>query len=784
MANGFKQFIKDNHGGVGGAAFAGLTAISNLSGTDSKLKGLLKTLRDLALIKFTWTTALASSFGGLTKAVRGLVKDTGSLQAALDRLSSVQKLTRTFNGLTGSMEQAKQKVASLMKLSGGQGKVFSFEQWGRAAQGLQVFTRGAYAGTEALKTIGDAAAATGNSLEDTGDAVGSLYDALRNGQPIEGAVEKMRQMGLISSENADSLDLMAQSGASVDQVFSQVTATLAKHNDGMKDLSATVEGVTARFAKAKQTLAEGVGEAWTDEEVENTQNAAEALENITPSLVRVSSFYAKLSGGISTVQSWLIKQATAIPGVGKAFETLANGIGIVTAALTALAVVGLPAAIKGLNLLINEGGTQLTAKLLQMGVGFTAASRGVGIFTTALRAMTIAGGVLVAITAITALVGAVINFAKEGDKAAKDAEDFATGLQKGTNALKARIDAVHTLTEKNEALAASIERLKELDEADKSTSEEELGPIDSFIDSVTGGKKQKAIQSKMEAVALAKVQAKKEMARTQGIDNAGLQAGERGMAVMHMGASIQRRIEDLTYQQSMATGSNLGKRSDIQDRIAILQGRAGQAQIGLQAAANKELGIGGAAPGTSTHALEMMGKTSGQDRANWEYYAKEQADLENSLPDLLSEIKSLTLELTQTNKANNAADLDISSKRSMQEALLSGDSNKVQRLGNMDAFKQRYDELIAQGVPQGRARGEAGRYASNAIALNANEHMLDYAQSAKISSLRSIGGGGNVGPGAGDPLLDVNKQQKDLLEDIDKHIEKLLEQPSGGFKIK
>ena len=85
MATGFKDFVKKNAtwgnaASVGGAA---LGNIGDLTGEGTKLKGVLKTIRDLITFSVVWKSTLVGAFAGLGSMARNLARDIGSIDAAM-----------------------------------------------------------------------------------------------------------------------------------------------------------------------------------------------------------------------------------------------------------------------------------------------------------------------------------------------------------------------------------------------------------------------------------------------------------------------------------------------------------------------------------------------------------------------------------------------------------------------------------------------------------------------------------------------------------------------------
>ncbi|MBL1488579.1 hypothetical protein ELC62_29470, partial [Klebsiella pneumoniae] len=71
---------------------------------------------------------------------------------------------------------------------------FSLEQFAKASRALMVMTDGVLGYKESLELIGDAAAATGNNIDQLAHEVGRCFVIIRDGQPITRATMALRNM--------------------------------------------------------------------------------------------------------------------------------------------------------------------------------------------------------------------------------------------------------------------------------------------------------------------------------------------------------------------------------------------------------------------------------------------------------------------------------------------------------------------------------------------------------------------------------------------------------------
>jgi hypothetical protein len=454
-AAGLGSFLKGNAKfmyGTGAVAAAFVAwDIKNILDSDNKLKALLKTAKDFILIR----VGLAGVFKGVGDAIKGLVRETGSLDAALKKLSQMQQAARGLQQWTGGLNAAKQRVSELYRLSTRQ--PFKFEELAEANKSLEIFTRGAYSSVQATQEVGKAALASGNSIQDTARAVGMFYDNLRSGVPIRGAAEQLRQMGLISQATADNLSNLNETGADTSTVFAELTQSLAVTGRGAEGYKDTIEGVTEAHDKAVEALKESFGAPFTKGEIDNTKNMTKAMQEITPTVEVMSKGAAMLYGGFSTAASGIVKYIASSKLLAVVLEGLGVAIGVATVAL------GVFGTIIGVTLLpVLYGLTTGIAGLLIPALTFlgvaetTAASAAValGVALNVLAAVTVYGAIA---GFVVALGGAAYHMYQLEKASKKAAEAQRKGWTESTSEIGKQIAAVTTLAQKNEVLAKAVQ---------------------------------------------------------------------------------------------------------------------------------------------------------------------------------------------------------------------------------------------------------------------------------------------------------------------------------------
>jgi hypothetical protein len=457
LPSGIGNFMKRNAKFAYGGLIGGLFLASDVKGifdADNKLKALLKTLKDFVLIR----VAVAGVFAAVASAVRALVRDTGSLDAALKKLGQMQVFSRQMQTFVGGLQAARQRVSELAVLS--ERGPFKFEELVEANKNLQVFTRGAYSSVQATKDVGEAAIATGNSVEDVSRAVGAFYDRLRSGQPVGDVAEQLRQLGVINQSTADSLTSMADSGASLTVVFGRLTQAIKQTAEGAAGYKTELQSVTEEHQKAIDALKAKFAAPWTADEAKNLTNYTEATKAFTPTVEALGKTFATAYTGFSTATSGMVKFAAQSKTVQAAAQMAGK-------AIVVLSIVTLAYGVK----VAAEVIPALIALALRLTAVGTVASTAGGVLA-GLGAIAFGGALLAGVATV---IGAFIRLRQQIAENAKAYKDWVDKQASAQADFAGIVAAVTTLTEKNEAYAKGLERINALEKerADASKKQKE-----------------------------------------------------------------------------------------------------------------------------------------------------------------------------------------------------------------------------------------------------------------------------------------------------------------------
>lgn len=449
--------------GVGGDVAAIATGHSKLKDAATALKNLIFGIPMFQL-------AIVAAFTAMNKGIKAVLKDTGSLEAALKRLAAIRGLEKSLAPFVGGVDAAKTKVAELLVLA--KSSNFKFEQFGSATQTLTVFTRGVYSSASALNEVADAAADTHNSLEATADVVGDFYSAIRNGQPIDSVTESMRQMGLITQQEAAYLDKLSASGAGASKMTQELNNALGAHRGGQARVlqGSNPDDVNVMSAKAISGAQQAIGAPFAEKDVANTKNYAEALQNITPMLESISTFLAKMTTAFTNVESSMVKWLTTIPGVSAAVGGLVKGLGLVVSVSAAVAggffLVWLGEFI-GATAIATADAYALATSLFSVEAALTALGAAAVVVETLVGlgvVVAIIGAIVAGFSGLASLWGRLF-MSDKVKEITKALNDMRRAFKESNDALKDQISSVTTLAERHEALQAALQHVKDAQEA-------------------------------------------------------------------------------------------------------------------------------------------------------------------------------------------------------------------------------------------------------------------------------------------------------------------------------
>ena len=212
----------------------------NASHLDKTLKGVKTSLGSIGSVAGSATTALAG-MGAAGAAALGAFAISSSQKA-----SAIESLTMQFETLLGSAENAGNRIAEITKFAAS--TPFEIPELAATSKLLQTMGGNLLATGEGLRMVGDAAAISGQPLEEIGLHIGRVFNAITSGTSAGESVGRLQELGLITGtvkrEFEDLADAQKKGKA---PIMSQAEA-LAK----LKGILSATEGAMLRLADTTQ----------------------------------------------------------------------------------------------------------------------------------------------------------------------------------------------------------------------------------------------------------------------------------------------------------------------------------------------------------------------------------------------------------------------------------------------------------------------------------------------------------------------------------------------------
>ena len=798
------KFISSQFKGVGGAILGG-SIVADIATSDNKLRAVLKSMKDIAVFSVTFSGIFAGAFNAMGKSVRSLLHDTGSLDAALKKLQKIQDWQKVFSPLVGGAKAAKVEVAKLVNLAAS--KDLKLDNVAAGARNLQVMTRGAYAGVDALSEVIDAADATGNSFEDMAEAVGGFNEALRGGGDIDQAAEKLRRMGAITQDAANQMVELQKNGGTAFQLMDRMRGSIGEFR-GSRDRSKGEAGrVSAGYDAAKTNLQEKFGSPWADDEVERTKNYTEALKAIAPTVERLSQFFHTLFAGFETAKSGMVAWFAKLEEGSGIIE---GTIKVVTYLITAISAFG--------AVCLIAASTQIAALitgLLGAATASGALAVALGVLRVAVIGVTVASGIGILVTILGTLYGVLTRSTKAVEEHSRALHDLNSAYSESNAAMQKQISLITTLEQKHVALEKAVgdtteaykEYLKTMSDSSKSPEEK-----------AAAGQQYREKLKIMRSAAAAPVMGdpgiakehleRSERERRSTYQTAIADAGESQKMQMMLEEQARLRKESAQgYREIDAQAGMKGKLGDLDTReqvkeaeIAIAKqmgwkGKEGQLtqerddirreRIDLRMDSNSEYeqaqgelqDIALKRSATSdpkvirTLEANQLASTAKRERAKMRMEnAGQNADAANAL----------TPEIRAAKISRVSADEEDYARRESQHARLNGNRKALQGIEDFAAAKEEFDRVFSRTKSVDQAEYEAGKFARNSIELSARKEAGAFGSGVATTDLARVFGGGNTGAVQGNPMLDTAKRTSDTITKIHELVSRIEEAMGAG----
>lgn len=202
----------------------------------------------------------------------------GTLWGAIKESFKFETLTVQFKTLLGSMDAARERMAMLAKFA--ETTPFEMEEVARASRTLTVMSGDALGSAWALRTVGDAAAATGANIEELSMWIGRAYAMIQAGKPFGEAAMRLSELGVITPQVRAKMEELQAAGASSVDVWTTLTDHLATFDGAMLDLSRTGDGLTSTLSDNWTAAVRTFGDAFQKAAKESIQFLIDLLAKL------------------------------------------------------------------------------------------------------------------------------------------------------------------------------------------------------------------------------------------------------------------------------------------------------------------------------------------------------------------------------------------------------------------------------------------------------------------------------------------------------------------------
>jgi hypothetical protein len=251
----------------------------NASHLDKTLKGVKTSLGSIGSVAGSVTTALAG-MGAAGAAALGAFAISSSQKA-----SAIESLTMQFETLLGSAENAGNRIAEITKFAAS--TPFEISELAATSKLLQTMGGNLLATGEGLRMVGDAAAISGQPLEEIGLHIGRVFNAITSGTSAGESVGRLQELGLMTGKVKLEFEALAEAQKKGKAPILSQGEAMAKLQDvfkatsgAMERLASTTEGKLSNMKDNLDQLQVAFGTGFNN----GLRDALDATNNFLPQL--------------------------------------------------------------------------------------------------------------------------------------------------------------------------------------------------------------------------------------------------------------------------------------------------------------------------------------------------------------------------------------------------------------------------------------------------------------------------------------------------------------------
>ena len=273
--------------------------------TGNAIKSALARLKSFATSVGSNLQNIRAGFGMLRTAIT-------SAMVFMQKTFAFEKMAVQFKTLVGSMDEARAHMHMLQEL--GNTPPFSLDEFAAASRSMMVMTEGVLGFKKSLELVGDAAAATGQPIQNLAHEVGRAFAIIRDGQPLTRATMGLRNMGAITPEVAAKLDELQKAGASTSEIWNTLEEHLKRFEGAMKETEETGDGLMGAIKSQWDNSLRTLGEAFLETAKDGLGALLEKMKELNED-GSLESWAHTSVGALEKVAGWLTKIGSGISAV-------------------------------------------------------------------------------------------------------------------------------------------------------------------------------------------------------------------------------------------------------------------------------------------------------------------------------------------------------------------------------------------------------------------------------------------------------------------------------------
>ena len=247
---------------------------------------LEKTLKSMKGSIASLGSVATAGVGALTALGAAGAAGIGAFVASSSKAASdVESLTMQFTTLLGSTDAAGKRMEEIVKFAAS--TPFEIAELAATSKLLQTMGGNLLATGEGLRMVGDAAAISGQPLQEVGLHIGRVFNAITSGTSAGESVSRLQELGLITGTVKREFEGLAEAQKkgkaetlTSEQALAKLRAILSQTDGAMARLASTTEGKLSNMKDNVTQLQVAFGKGFND----GFRDALDAANNFLPQL--------------------------------------------------------------------------------------------------------------------------------------------------------------------------------------------------------------------------------------------------------------------------------------------------------------------------------------------------------------------------------------------------------------------------------------------------------------------------------------------------------------------